>query len=418
MTLVSRIFTPEPSAASFRLAALVRGVVRSGARVEVLTVQSPDGVPSAGEPPAGGVLPARVLRAPVLRDAAGYVRGYLPYLSFDVPVAWRMLRARRPDVYVAEPPPTTGAVVRVIAALRRVPYVYYAADVWSDAAASTGAPAVVVRLVRALESWVLRGAAAVLSVSDGVTERVVELGARHAVTVGNGVDTDIFTPGEDESRAERSNPLSGKESTSRRPEGDSSREGGFEPGGVPFLLYAGTASEWQGAEVFAEAMPQVLAEIPDAQVVFLGQGSSWDRLSALAAGLPGGAVRLLDPVSAAESARWQRRAKAALVSLRPGIGYDFAMPTKMFAALGCGTPVVFTGPTDSPAARLVEEERLGWVGAHTADEAARLMIAALRAADHQSEHERRAAWVRENRSLAAVGERAARVVLAEARSPQ
>ncbi|SEE98125.1 glycosyltransferase family 4 protein [Ruania alba] len=412
VTLVSRIFAPEPSAASFRLAALVRGLAGAGARVEVLTVEPPDGGPSAGHGPSS-VLPARVHRARVLRDEAGYVRGYLPYLSFDVPLVWRVLRARRPDVYVVEPPPTTGAVIRVLAALRGRPYVYYAADVWSDASASTGAPGAVVRVVRALEGFALRGAAAVLSVSDGVTERVQALGARHVVTVGNGVDTDIFTPGDP---PPHSNGVPSSEHGSERPEPRSNDGTPFERE-VPFLLYAGTASEWQGAEVFAEAMPRVLEEVPGARLVFLGQGSSRDRLSELAAGVPDGAVTLHDPVSAAESARWQRRATAALVSLRPGIGYDFAMPTKMFAALACGTPVVFAGPTEGPAAHLLDEARLGWVGGHTIDDAARLMIAALRAPDDPAERERRVAWVREHRSLAAAGERAARAVL-DVRRPQ
>ncbi|QOR72790.1 glycosyltransferase [Ruania alkalisoli] len=478
--LVSRIFAPEPSAATFRLGALVRALAGAGARVEVVTAEAPDGAGSLGlvrpaeDGASGGsgarpgesgawdarggtgaapAIPARVRRAPVLRDPSGYVRGYLPYLSFDVPLLWRLLRGSRPDVYVVEPPPTTGAVVRVIAALRGRSYVYYAADVWSDASASTGAPKVVVRLVRALESWVLRGAAVVLSVNEGVTERVRELGARQVVTVGNGVDTDVFTPGEaspadasppadatlptdassptganpsadatPSARPTRSNPVASCESRSGYPERDSRGERGFQraseiPDG-PFLLYAGTASEWQGAEVFAEAMPRVLEEFPDAQVVFLGQGSSWDRLSMLAAGLPEGAITLHDPVSAAESAVWQRRASAALVSLRPGIGYDFAMPTKMFAALACGTPVIFAGPVTSPAARLVESECLGWVTDHDAGEVAEAMIAALRAADEsvaetaaESEGDRLVAWVREHRSLAAVGERAADAVL-------
>ncbi len=61
------------------------------------------------------------------------------------------------------------------------------------------------------------------------------------------------------------------------------------PGGAPgipdgpFLLYAGTASEWQGAEIFAQAMPRVLEQLPGAKLVYLGQGSSWPALRALAA---------------------------------------------------------------------------------------------------------------------------------------
>src|SRR5699024_11434304 len=69
-------------------------------------------------------------------------------------------------------------------------------------------------------------------------------------------------------------------------------------------------------------------------------------------------LELREPVEAAVAARWQRAARAAVVSLRPGIGYDFAMPTKMFAALACGTPVIFAGTR--PAGELIEAEHLGW----------------------------------------------------------
>lgn len=395
VTLVSRIFLPEPSAASFRLAALVRALADGGARVDVLSTAPGVGV-EGGDGAPSDQLPARVRRAPVLRDGSGYVRGYLPYLSFDLPLVWRLLRTRRPDVVVVEPPPTTGAVVRAVCALRRIPYVYYAADVWSDASASTGAPGVVVRVVRAMERFALRGAAAVLSVNDGVTLRVRELGASEVVTVGNGVDTGIFHRGtRDAQRA-----ATAATEAPEIPEG-------------PFLLYAGTASEWQGAEIFARAMPRVLEQFPEAKLVYLGQGSSWPALRALAADLPAGAVELHDPVDAATSAIWQRAARAAMVSLKPGIGYDFAMPTKMFAALACGTPVLFAGV--GPAADLIAEQSLGRAIDYDPEPVAEAMNAALRTPPPEAERDRLAAWTAQHRSLAAVGRRGAKAITTTAR---
>src|SRR5699024_1494662 len=264
-------------------------------------------------------LPARVRRFGVLRDAAGYVRGYLPYLSFDVPLLWRLLRTRRPDAVLVEPPPTTAAVVRLVCALRRIPYVYYAADIWSDASAATGAPRAVVQVVRMLERFALTGAAGVLSVNDGVTRRAAELGATAISTVGNGVDTSIFNrEGESAGGASAEAPGAGPAGPGRNPALNASAEAPLESeegttAERPFLLYAGTASEWQGAELFARAMPRVLAEVPQARLVYLGQGSSWPTLGQLAEELPPGAVELREPVEAAVSARWQRDARAAVV---------------------------------------------------------------------------------------------------------
>src|SRR5690606_31466811 len=102
-------------------------------------------------------------------------RGYLQYMSFDIPVFLRLIFGRRTDVYVVEPPPTTGVVARVAARIRRRPYVYYAADIWSDAAQMTGAAGWVIRAVRQMETFALRGAADNLIVSDGVVRRITEL---------------------------------------------------------------------------------------------------------------------------------------------------------------------------------------------------------------------------------------------------
>ena len=83
---------------------------------------------------------------------------------------------------------------------------------------------------------------------------------------------------------------------------------------------------------------------PDSRLVFLGQGSDRGapRGGRRASWRPG-AVDFLGVVPPEEAARWLRGAVAALVSIRPGQGYDFARPTKIYAATACGTPVVFAG---------------------------------------------------------------------------
>ena len=396
--LASRIFAPEAAAATFRLQALVRGLVDAGARVEVLTTQPPPSV-RASDPEASrrvdrSLGDTRVSRWPALRDATGYVRGYLPYLSFDLPLAVRLLAAPLPDVVVVEPPPTTGAVARValgarsLLARRPVPYVYYAADVWSDATASMGAPALVVRAMRWVEAFAMRGADAVVAVSEGVAERVRALAPRASITVvPNGIDTGVFTPdGEPHPEAP----------------------------GTPYLVYAGTASEWQGAEIFAEAMREVVRAEPTARVVFLGQGSSWPALQRIRDELPNGAIELRPLAPAHEAAAWQRGAAAALVSVRPGIGYDFAYPTKVVAALACGTPVLYAGP--GPAAQDIRAHGLGRAVAYDIAQVAQAMIEAFSGdlivggGDATALSE----WVREHRSLAATGRAAAEVTLGRA----
>ena len=402
--LATRIHLPEAAAASFRLDSVEKALVADGMAVRVLTSRAPADAPR-GEPDPEGV---EVSRWPVLRDSSGYLRGYVPYLSFDLPLALRLLMAPRPEAILVEPPPTTGAVVRVVAALRAIPYVWYAADVWSAAAASTGAADIVVRAVEKLEAFAVGGATRVIAVNDGVAQSVAELvnaapddesWAQRTRVVPNGIDTTVFdahgpTPSEQD-RARIG--LNG-----------------------PYFVYAGTASEWQGADVFVHALAQVRRTHPKAQLLFLGRGTAWQEITQAASQLPAGpdgapAVIMHPAVPAAEAAVWQRGAAAALVSIKPGQGYDFAYPTKVLSALGCGTPVLFAGR--GPVSADVRDFDLGWAAEHDAAAVAEAMCTALDTYDAEiasgarpTTAQRFHDWVEDHRSLRATGQSAARVV--------
>lgn len=392
VTLATRTFTPEPTAAALRLGALARALAVGGDTVRVLTsrlassvardareteeTQAPeDASAHAGEGP--GLVEVR--RAPVLRDRTGAVRGYVSYMSFDLPLLARLLGGPRPDVVVSEPPPTTGVAVRLACALRRVPYVYYCADIVSDAAALAGVPGLVVRTVAGLESFALRGARRVIAVSDGVAIRARELGARDVAVVPNGV---------------------------RVPEAVATGvPDGFPTCSGPVFVYAGTVAQWLAPEVFVDAFERARERLGDARLVFVGQGSGWDGLAARARGVTG--VDLIPAVSADEADRWMARATATLASLRPG-GYDYAYPTKILASLAQGTPVIYAGP--GQAARDVEESALGVACSLDVDEIAEAMVALASGAASWVGRDGARAWVREHRSVLASSRAAAAVV--------
>src|SRR5690606_20391463 len=187
-----------------------------------------------------------------------YVRGYLQYLSFDIPLAFRLLVARRPSVVFVEPPPTTGAVVRVICALRRIPYVYDAADIWSDAAGHATDSSLVVRLLRWVERFAMRGAAAMTTISEGVVGRVRELGVDTPMTVtGFGADTTEFSYTDE--------PL---EKT---------------------FIYAGTFTELHGAHILIDAFASFSQTHPGYRLKFIGQGTGINAMRERAMGLGVGA---------------------------------------------------------------------------------------------------------------------------------
>lgn len=376
VTLVTRIFAPEPAAAAFRLTALVRALTRRGDDVLVLTTRPPRSMD--GRSPA---LPDRVhvRRAPVLRDRAGYVRGYLQYLSFDVPAFFRLLFGRRPELVIVEPPPTTGAVVRIACAIRRVPYVYFAADIWSDAAGGLEVSSAVVRTLRAVERFALRGAALVLAAGDDVRNRVHDIAGDCEVAIAtHGIDVAVFAP-----------------------------DG---PGGERFdLVYAGIASERHGAEVFVRAMPRVLEAEPGTRLLFVGHGSDWERMNSLAVELGVAASIEFRPVVPPEEvAALFRSARVALASLRPGQGYDYAFPTKILASAGTGTPVLFAGA--GPTAEVVASARLGWVAGYDPALVADGLVQALRERPFGEPMTELVQWVAANGSLDQSADRTAAAV--------
>ena len=374
--IASRLFPPEAGAAAYRLGSLARALVGRGTQVDVLTTRPPV---SAGLPddPAG----VRASRWPVLRDAGGNVRGYVQFASFDGPLLVRLLTARRPDAVVVEPPPTTATVVRLVCALRRIPYVYYAGDVSSTAAKGIGVAAPVVAVLKRVEAWTMSGAAAVLAVSDGVADEVRGLtrGRVPVTVVGTGVDTDVFAP-------------AGREATDD----------------APTLVYAGTMSEIHGAGVFVDAFARVLREVPDARLVMCGQGSEETELRERAARLEGDRVTFRGLLPGAEVATLLSGARAGLASLHPQMGYDYAFPTKMFATTACGTPVVYAGP--GPGRAMVADHDLGWACDWSVDAVAEVMLAALRAAPTASTRARLRGWTVANASQHSVAARAADVV--------
>lgn len=381
VVVASRVYTPEPVAAAFRQEALVIALESAGAEVTVLTTTASG---------AGTVRSRarRVSRWPVRRDSQGQVRGYFSYLSFDIPLALRLLLQRPMDALVLEPPPTTGLVGMVAAGLRRVPYTFYAADVWSDATDSVeGVPTIVRTLVRWAETTVWKRAARVLTISPGVQRRLEELtGARQGyVMVGNGIDTSTFTT---------HGPIA------------------EDTGAGPYFVYAGTVSEWQGAGVFIDAFARVRAEHPQARLLFFSEGSGRDALAARVRREEIDGIEFRDKIPPSEVAAQLRGAVAGLSSITPGQGYEFALPTKIYAATATGTPVIHAG--EGAAHERIRDHGLGWACRYDAEQVAAAMGAAITGAGAPAAEQLRE-WTLQHASLAGCANAAAEQVLATLR---
>jgi glycosyltransferase involved in cell wall biosynthesis len=369
--ICSRIYDPEPSAASFMLAAIARAFRDDGHEVTILTVRPPRTLP---EPSAERGI--NVKRARVLRDASGYVRGYIQYLSFDVPLLFRALFARRPSLFFVEPPPTTGVMIRVASWIRRTPYFYDAADIWSDAAQLATRSRLVHRLLRFSELFALGGARRTFAISQGVVSRMRELGVSTPSTIiGFGVDDSAFSYSPD----------------------------------IPigkYFVYAGTYSEWHGADIFVDAFQQFSKRNPGYRLIFVGNGSSREMLERRRDELGVGGIEFRDPVGAATLSDLLAGSIASLSSLKPGQGYDYAFTTKVYSSLAAGCPVVFTGA--GPTAEFIDahaERRVGLAVQYDVDAVCEALELAAHAPMDSAERRRLSDWAREAFSLSAIANR-------------
>lgn len=376
VVIATRIFDPEPAIAAEIQHSFAKALSNGGYDVTVLTTKVP-----RHSTYSDGNLDVR--RWPALRDKDGYIKGVVQYLSFDIPLFFRlMFHYPKPDVVLLEPPPTTAMMVRAVCWLRRIPYVYHVADLWSEAVTDDDAGKLVQKLLRAGEIWALKGALVLMSAYPGMTGGLKALGIEKNVeTIGLGVDTDIYKP---------EGPLKDNLPAKK------------------ILLYAGTASYVHGAEIFVDAFNLIKDEFPDVGLVFMGQGTAFDWIRAQAEASCG-RIAVMPRQDSANAAAWLRASVASLASVKPG-PYSFAFPTKAYSSAACGVPVIYTGAKD--AGEIIENNHLGWFADYTAEAVAEAMRAALtRDTDKQVICKKRLRnWATENVSLSAIAQKVKEII--------
>ena len=123
------------------------------------------------------------------------------------------------------------------------------------------------------------------------------------------------------------------------------RYDGQPPPEPPVFVYAGTHSEWHGAGIFVEAMPQVLQQHPGARLEYYGNGEEREAMQARARELGiAESVEFYAPIPPAALSPILAAATASVASLAPVPANEYALATKVYSSLAAGCPVIFAGP--------------------------------------------------------------------------
>jgi PEP-CTERM/exosortase A-associated glycosyltransferase len=181
----------------------------------------------------------------------------------------------RPDVLHAHSPALCGMAALKVAKRRGIPLVYEIRAFWEDAAVGNGtghAGSLKYRLTRALESHVVAGADAVVTICSGLKDDLVARGtpASRITIMPNGVDLEMFgqpTEPEDALAAEL---------------GLLSADGSR----APVIGFIGSFYDYEGLDDLIAAMPHLTAVCPEARLLLVGGGPMAESLRAQAAASP------------------------------------------------------------------------------------------------------------------------------------
>ena len=344
---LSENFPPETNAAATRVYERACYWVQSGHRVTVIT--------TAPNFPEGQLFPGHTNRWRQIEEMSGIrvvrvksfiapnrgvFRRTLDFLSFMVTGFWAGLREGKPDVIAATSPQFFAAVAgHLVAALRRVPFVFELGDLWPASIAAVGAVKsnLAMRLIEKLELHLYRRSEAVVALTNTFKKNIVGRGieAEKIAVVPNGVDTWRYGPA-DKDR-------------------DLAREWGLE--GRFVVGYVGTHG-------MAHALTNVLDAgerlKPRDGVRFLlaGAGAERNRLIADAEsrGLKNVVFMPMQPKDAMGKV-W-RLCDVALVYLKNDPVFAGVIPSKIFEAMASGVPVLLAAPKGE-ASRIIAEDGAG-----------------------------------------------------------
>ena len=292
----------------------------------------------------------------------GFIKRTLDYLSFRVAATLASLFVKRPNVVVGTSPQFfTVCAAWVVSLLHWRPFVFELRDLWPDSIVAVGAmrETRAIRLLRRLEYFLYRRAARIVSVTNSFKEVLTTNGIapEKIVVVPNGVELDMYLPGERPAELADRLGLSGK-----------------------FIAaYVGTIGMAHGLGTVLEAATQLKART-DIVFLLVGTGAEQTTLARRCKDEGLDNVLFVGAVSKVEVREYWKLCDVALVLLRDTPLFSHVIPSKMFEAMGTARPIILGVRGESKSIL----ERAGAGIAIAPENALELAAAILRLADETS----------------------------------
>jgi glycogen synthase len=233
----------------------------------------------------------------------------------------RLCEEWRPDVIHAHSPALCGQAALRVARGLGLPLVYEIRAFWEDAAVGNGtsrAGSIRYQLTRALETRVVMGADAVVTICAGLKGDLVERGvpAQRITVVPNGVDLTLF------GEPARRDPMLAAE---------------LGLGDGPVIGFIGSFYDYEGLDDLIAAMPALLAREPDAGLLLVGGGPCEDALRAQASASPAAhAIRFVGRVPHTQVERYYALLDVLAYPRKRSRLTDLVTPLKPLEAMAQG----------------------------------------------------------------------------------
>jgi len=265
----------------------------------------------------------------------------IDYVLYHLLSTVAALRAGKQDLVLCVAPPITVAITGwLVARLYKAALVFNAQDIWPDGlvAMRKGAARLFLPLLRRLERWVYAVSYKVTVVSPGMARNLAAKGvpADKVLVIPNWVDTAAIRPGARLNRFRQSLGL-----------------------GDEFIaLFAGNLGYAAGLETVILAAER-LRSAGDIVFVIVGEGSAKAALVRQAAEIELGNIHFLTTQPSGAFPEVLATADVSLVTLRRGMG-GLSVPSKAYAIMASGRPILASVPEDSEIRTLVEAGDCGW----------------------------------------------------------
>ncbi|HSG05378.1 MAG TPA: sugar transferase, partial [Nitrospiria bacterium] len=263
-------------------------------------------------------------------------------LLFYPNALWSLLRLPPHDLMVfLSDPPLVFALGPILRQLKGTPYACWSQDVYPEAAVRLGilrSGGLLTPVLSALSRLGLRGAGLVIAIGEGMAGLIEDKGvsSERIAVVHNWAD------------GEQISPVNPRDNSFLKP---LCLEENFN------VLYSGNMGLGNDFETLIPAVENLKMD-PLIRFIFIGDGKRRGELFNRMGNLPN--VRFFPFQKESGLSQSLSGGTVHLVTLRKELS-GVLVPSKIYGAMAAGRPIIFIGPEESEAARIIRDEKIGFV---------------------------------------------------------